>query len=53
MILEAADQLNGKPAADFGILYCWNMFGHEMIKRRMNAESYQKLVTEITADHEE
>lgn len=50
-ILEEAKRLNGNTKS-VGILYCWTLFGHEMIKRRMNAESYHELVEEVAADHE-
>ena len=52
VILEEAGRLNGNSKSKIGILYCWTLFGHEMIKRRMNPESYHELVEEIANDHE-
>ena len=43
-IIQAARRLN---AGHFGVLYCWAIFGHQMIRHRMTQQEYERLFEDV------
>ncbi len=50
---RAAEQINGDSKSKIKLLYCWYMFGHRMMRRRMSSEHFEKLFEHIKSEHEQ
>ncbi len=51
-IMESANRL-AEQEGQSGILYCWNLLGHEMIRRRMAPDRFERFRDDIRAEREE
>ncbi len=50
-IMESAKQINKATDCDVHILYCWFVFGQQMMKRRMNEEAFDKMIKDIESEN--
>jgi universal stress protein E len=51
-IIAAAKKIKGATDANIGLLYCWYMFGHRMMRRRMSHEKFEALFEDIQSENE-
>ncbi len=45
-VIDSARKAFADEKTQPGILYCWTIFGHQMLRRRMNPDSFAKLAEE-------
>ncbi len=50
-ILDLARRIGGE-SSNPGVLFCWTIFGIDMMRRRMTPDDFEKLVTDIRTEHE-
>ncbi len=49
-IVSIARAIKLNPEQQPNVLYCWDLFGHEFLKHRMNSQEYDEMVQRIEAE---
>lgn len=51
VIIREAERIKGSESPPLGVLYCWAIFGHHMVRSHMSPANYEKMCNEVKQEH--